>query len=102
LEEAEEVPHGQLFEMAPEDILSYAHSGYIYSLCIAQRSEGSVLLSASGDGECRVWQIEESPKQAGLSLSLLKTLAGDDDQAVLSITACNNTLFAGYQGGLVR
>lgn len=62
-------------------------------MCICNRGESSVLVSASGDGETKLWEITRAAGgDEELCLSPLKTLTGEEDSAVLSTIACENTV----------
>ena len=68
---------------------------------MGKRGDSSILVSASGDGECKIWSIERSSQaEGGLSLNLLKTLAGEEDEAVMCVVASDSTVrtFSQVQG----
>ncbi|KAF7729747.1 hypothetical protein EC973_003825 [Apophysomyces ossiformis] len=77
-----------------------AHDGYVY--CLLHSTElpnidGEVLISGSGDGDVKIWDI------ANGSIQHLHTLKGNSDKGVLSLALSDDGyLFCGVQGGDVQ
>lgn len=66
-----------------------------YCMIVARSNDKSVLVSGSGDEQVKLWQLGQH------ELKPLKTLASTSD-AVLTLAARDNTLFAGHQGGNIK
>ena len=75
----------------------------------ARKNSESLLISGSGDGEVKIWQVTQNASQlpdAPYSRTdsypeLLKVLESEQDAAVLSVIVHDGTIYAGYQGGSV-
>ncbi|CAO3678442.1 unnamed protein product [Rhizopus stolonifer] len=83
-----------------KNVYSNAHDGYVYCLLHAKdipNIEGEVLLSGSGDGDVKIWSIQDG------SLQHVHTLKGNSDKGVLCLTLSEDGyLFCGVQGGDVQ
>ncbi|ORX61449.1 Zn-dependent exopeptidase [Hesseltinella vesiculosa] len=77
-----------------------AHDGYVYCLLHAStvpNIDGEVIISGSGDGNIKIWLIEND------GLSLVHVLQGNPDKGVLSLALSDDGyLFCGVQGGDVK
>ncbi|KAI7877892.1 uncharacterized protein EV154DRAFT_545778 [Mucor mucedo] len=82
-------------------VRSNAHDGYVY--CMASSNnipnvEGEVLITGSGDGNIKIWTIQNK------TVTHYQTLTGGDpDRGILSLTISDDGyLFCGVQGGHVQ
>jgi di- and tripeptidase len=102
-----------LLQIDPKKVISYAHYGYIYTLALAERDGGQILISGSGDGTIKLWRVNgaglrKSASSNGTSeaqadaLEYLATLYGDDDAAIFSVIYKDNTILAALQGGKIK
>ncbi|KAL9604663.1 MAG: hypothetical protein Q9219_000383 [cf. Caloplaca sp. 3 TL-2023] len=92
--------HGRMLEINKEDILQYAHNGYVYCMILAQDPEeddlgNEVLISGGGDGTIKIWSLN---KRKGGSISELKTLQSGDD-SVLTLALDDTFLYSGRLNG---
>lgn len=83
-----------------KNVRSNAHDGYLYCLLHARdvpNMEGEVLISGSGDGDVKIWAIEQN------DIRLVHTLKGNPDKGVLCLALSEDGyLFCGVQGGDVQ
>ena len=93
---------GHCLEIDNENIIQYAHNGYIYCMLLAGRDHGSAhvdtLISGGGDGQLKIW--EYNPKSAGV-LSAVATL-DNGDNSVMSMALDGAILYGGLLGGEVN
>ncbi|KAJ2956566.1 hypothetical protein NQZ79_g7593 [Umbelopsis isabellina] len=77
-----------------------AHDGYVYCLALEYdlpNIDGEVLISGSGDGDVKLWRINDG------RLDHLNTLKGSSDKGILTIALMNDGyLFCGVQGGNIQ
>ncbi|GAA6008400.1 hypothetical protein JCM10207_000113 [Rhodosporidiobolus poonsookiae] len=98
-----------------EQIVPFAHFGYVYCLLSTQRDGQPVLLSGSGDALLRLWRptvtdlialhtLEyPAPSSSSSATSAAGAGAGAEaDAAVLALAEREGTVFAGHQGGAIR
>ncbi|ORZ15957.1 hypothetical protein BCR42DRAFT_416210 [Absidia repens] len=83
-----------------KNVCMNAHDGYVYCLLHSTNVpnlDGEVIISGSGDGDVKIWAIENG------GLKHLRTLTGNSDKGVLSLTLSDDGyLFCGVQGGDVQ
>ncbi|GAA6037565.1 hypothetical protein JCM8097_006116 [Rhodosporidiobolus ruineniae] len=82
-----------------DNIIPFAHYGYVYCLLTAKKDERTVLISGSGDELVRLWKPTQSDL---LPLSTLEYPGSTNGDAVLALAVRDNTVFAGHQGGVIR
>ncbi|ODQ52565.1 glutathione degradosome [Saitoella complicata NRRL Y-17804] len=92
-------PHHQI---PPDQIIQYAHYGYIYSFILGPGRSGgaATLFSGGGDGEIKLWRLDRlHPEPAPF-----KTLSAerDDVGGVLSLSLQDTILYAGMSNGDIR
>lgn len=88
-----------MLEVAPTDIVQYAHYGYVYCMLVVPaahiaKGEGEVLLSGGGDGDVKLWNIDVATG----AISELCTLSGGD-AGVLSMAINDTMLYCGMTDG---
>ncbi|CAO3701846.1 unnamed protein product [Rhizopus stolonifer] len=83
-----------------KNVYNNAHDGYVYCLLAAKdipNIEGEVLISGSGDGDVKIWSIQQG------SLQHEHTLSGNSDKGVLCLALSEDGyLFCGVQDGDVQ
>ncbi|KAI9351897.1 hypothetical protein BD770DRAFT_393563 [Pilaira anomala] len=82
-------------------VYANAHDGYIYCMAYANdlpNIEGEVIITGSGDGNIKIWSIQNK------SVQHYQTLTGSDpDRGILSLAISEDGyLFCGVQGGHVQ
>lgn len=88
-----------LYEIPAQNIIQYAHYGYVYSLLIIKRTnpfqntEEEYLVSGGGDGTVKIWNFHNGTIQA------LYTL--DTDSSVFSMCCQDSFLYCGLSEGQV-
>lgn len=98
-----------LLEGRPEDIVRFAHNGYVYCLEVVDTvsahgfaghlaSYSTVLVSCGGDGAVNVWGILES--ENGVKIVKCQTL--QNDELVLSMTLQDAHLYVGLSDANVN
>lgn len=102
-EGAEKLGHGgQTLTFKRDQHKLYAHNGYIYCMLLVRGLEEwangeEVLLTGSGDGSVKLWELGKCPEGSLVELAELKT--GND--SVLSIAVDGAFLYCGLAGGAV-
>lgn len=98
--EEEEVPcprRNQL-EIEPENIVQYAHYGYVYCMLVVSGAqigrEGEYLLSGGGDGDVKLWDVNSATG----AISELHRMEGGDS-GVLSMAIRDTFLYCGLTDG---
>jgi di- and tripeptidase len=89
----------KMLEVEPSNIVQYAHFGYVYCMLLVPASqigqgEGEVLLSGGGDGDVKLWSIDDATG----GISELQTLRGGDS-GVLSMVVKDTLLYCGLTDG---
>ncbi|KAI8330555.1 hypothetical protein BD560DRAFT_416277 [Blakeslea trispora] len=83
-----------------KNVYANAHDGYVYCLLHAKdipNVDGQVLISGSGDGNVKIWLIQQG------GIVLLHTLEGNPDKGILCLALSEDGyLFCGVQGGDVQ
>ncbi|GAA5816262.1 hypothetical protein MFLAVUS_009788 [Mucor flavus] len=78
-----------------------AHDGYVYCMAYANdlpNIEGEVIITGSGDGNIKIWSIQNKSVQHYQTLT-----GGDPDRGILSLAISEDGyLFCGVQGGHVQ
>lgn len=88
-----------LYEIPSQNIIQYAHYGYVYSLLIIKRTnpvqgtEEEYLVSGGGDGTVKIWNFNNGTIEA------LYTL--DTDNSVFSMCCQDSFLYCGLCAGQV-
>ncbi|OAS99444.1 peptidase family M20/M25/M40 protein [Blastomyces dermatitidis ER-3] len=93
---------GQSLTFKKDQHKLYAHNGYIYCMLLVRGLEEwangeEVLLTGSGDGSVKLWELGKCPEGSLLELGELKN--GSD--SVLSIAVDGAFLYCGLSGGAV-
>ncbi|OJD12274.1 hypothetical protein AJ78_07103 [Emergomyces pasteurianus Ep9510] len=102
-EAAEKVGHGgQTLTFKRDQHKLYAHNGYIYCMLLVRGLEEwangeEVLLTGSGDGSVKLWELGKCPEGSLVELAEFKN--GSD--SVLSIAVDGVFLYCGLSGGAV-
>lgn len=107
-----ECNHG-ILEVPSKNTISYAHNGFIYSICKIQNCKGRLpthfypqnvspdakfIVSGGGDGMCKIWALSSSPNSS--PLFLITEL--DNEESVLSQYVEFPFLYCGLSCGLVK
>ncbi|OZJ03237.1 hypothetical protein BZG36_03438 [Bifiguratus adelaidae] len=82
-----------------KNVIMNAHNGYIYTLLLESSSSGDqeLLISGSGDGDVKVWELSST------GLRLQKVLKGSLDNGILTLAMLGQSyLFCGTQGGDIK
>ena len=95
-------PSSRLLEVAPENIVQYAHYGYVYCMLLITLPSGSevggaggeMLLSGGGDGVVKLWALDPVTS----AIKDVKTL-GAGDSGVLSMAINDTMLYCGLTDG---
>ncbi|KAG0637865.1 hypothetical protein HOY80DRAFT_222734 [Tuber brumale] len=95
-------PSSRLLEVDPENIVQYAHYGYVYCMLLItlpsgweiKGDGGEMLLSGGGDGVVKLWAINPV---TGAITSAAKLSAGDS--GVLSMAVNDTMLYCGLTDG---
>lgn len=88
-----------LIEMPPQNVVQYAHYGYVYAMAVATASDKEVLVTGGGDGTVKIWdvnfQTDKGPK-------LIHTLETEENSSCLSLaTQGDSFIYCGLANGLV-
>lgn len=97
----ENVTKSKELEIDHNNIVQYAHYGYVYCMLIVPgsqigRADEEVLLSGGGDGAVKLWRI--NPETGSIRDKAPETLEGGDS-GVLSMVAKDTVLYCGLTGG---
>ncbi|KAI5852733.1 hypothetical protein DFP73DRAFT_469640 [Morchella snyderi] len=92
----------QLLETDPENIVQYAHYGYVYCMLLISLSASSeigkvgqqILLSGGGDGVVKLWSIDNNTSR----IEQMRELSGGDS-GVLSMVVQDSLLYCGLTDG---
>lgn len=81
----------------------FAHNGYVYCMLLVRgllesRLGAEVLLTGSGDGSVKLWNLGQGEGEAPVEMIQLK----NGDEAVLSIAIDGPFLYCGLTGGAVN
>ncbi|KAF3899902.1 Di-and tripeptidase [Trichophyton interdigitale] len=80
----------------------FAHNGYVYCMRLVrglvETSGGEVLLTGSGDGSVKIWELGHGPGVAPTELFMLQ----NRDESVLSISVDGTFLYCGLSGGAIN
>ncbi|ODV97017.1 hypothetical protein PACTADRAFT_48793 [Pachysolen tannophilus NRRL Y-2460] len=98
----------RLIEVPSQNIISYAHNGYVYAMRLIERDSKcdylsgipieykEILISAGGDGFIRIWGFNEITE----NFTFIKEL--DNNDSVLSMTLDETFLYCGLTDGEVK
>ncbi|GME90356.1 unnamed protein product [[Candida] boidinii] len=108
--------NSKLIEIQPENVILYAHYGYVYSLISFENDEHehghyikdipseytTILLSGGGDGNVKIWGVKDSNglSKGEIKIDLLKTL--ENEESVLSMTHSKSYLYCGLSEGNLK
>ncbi len=95
-----EAEGGQVLEIDKENIVQYAHYGYVYCMIISKglnsgRSEDETLISGGGDGTIKLWSLD---KHSGGAIKKLVTLENGDN-SILAMVLDGTLLYSGRLEG---
>ncbi|KAM5493456.1 hypothetical protein MaudMau93_000838 [Microsporum audouinii] len=80
----------------------FAHNGYVYCMRLVrgliENSGWEVLLTGSGDGSVKIWELGQGPDAAPKELFTLQ----NRDESVLSISVDGTFLYCGLSGGAIN
>lgn len=100
-----------LIQVPPENIIQYAHNGFVYSLKVLTNLNpltstlgdsiadhySNVLISGGGDGKINLWGIVE-----GQSIIKLKSIDNGNSVMSMALNTNNMNLFAGLNDGQIN
>ncbi len=94
------VTGGEYLEIGKEDIVQYAHYGYVYcmALCCGLSSDepdGEILISGGGDGTIKLWNLN---RDNGGAIKEIATLENGDN-SVLTVALDGMFLYSGLLEG---
>lgn len=91
-------PRWNQLEIEPENIVQYAHYGYVYCMLVVSGAqigrEGEYLLSGGGDGDVKLWDVNPATG----AISELHRMEGGDS-GVLSMAIRDTFLYCGLTDG---
>ncbi len=95
-----EAEGGQVLEIDKDNIVQYAHYGYVYCMLLTKglnsgRSDDETLISGGGDGTIKLWSLDKS---SGGSIKKAVTLENGDD-SILAIVLDGKLLYSGRLEG---
>ncbi|EFR04915.1 WD repeat-containing protein [Nannizzia gypsea CBS 118893] len=94
--------HGQKLYFRKDQHRLFAHNGYVYCMRLVrglvETSGGEVLLTGSGDGSVKIWELGHG---SGVAPKELFTLQ-NRDESVLSISVDGTFLYCGLSGGAIN
>ncbi|KAF2485583.1 hypothetical protein BDY17DRAFT_293926 [Neohortaea acidophila] len=106
--DAEDVPRhatgGETIEIDRQNIIHFAHYGYVYCMLLASSLPGSasnqeVLVTGGGDGVVKVWALDP---ETGAPSELFDLEDGrEEGHSILSISLNDSFLYSGRSGGEV-
>ncbi|ODQ63174.1 Zn-dependent exopeptidase [Nadsonia fulvescens var. elongata DSM 6958] len=87
----------KLIEVPANNIIQYAHNGYVYCLTIVRTgSGGEQLVSGGGDGAVKLWSFTNPLKEP----VLLHTF--ETNHSIMSFVNADSFLYAGLAAGIVK
>lgn len=94
---------GQDLEIDEDDIVQYAHYGYVYCMLLVSSLSGDdfdeeLLISGGGDGVIKIWTLD--PKSGGAISHPL--LLENGDESVLTMALEGTLLYSGRLDGEVN
>ncbi|KAK2818390.1 hypothetical protein FQN49_007948, partial [Arthroderma sp. PD_2] len=94
--------HGQKLCFRKDQHKLFAHNGYVYCMRLVRgliESGGrEVLLTGSGDGSVKIWELGQDPGVAPKEMFTLQ----NRDESVLSISIDGTVLYCGLSGGAIN
>ncbi|CAN6638859.1 probable di- and tripeptidase Dug2p [Trichomonascus vanleenenianus] len=85
-----------LLQVDPENVIQFAHYGYVYTMLIGELANGSeVLISGGGDGTVKVWELLDGHPH------LKRAFTTEDESGVLSMAYEEGFLYCGLANGMV-
>ncbi|KAJ1822057.1 hypothetical protein LPJ75_000562 [Coemansia sp. RSA 2598] len=92
-----------VFVVEEQNVVAYAHSGYVYSVIAGSLPSGEpALFSAGGDGVVRVWRVSSASGAPQPITTLARDVDALEDVCVHSLALGDDgVLFAGLQSGAV-
>ncbi|KAF3492364.1 WD repeat-containing protein [Arthroderma uncinatum] len=101
-QDGDERHHGQKLCFRKDQHKLFAHNGYVYCMRLVRgliESGGrEVLLTGSGDGFVKIWELGQEPGVAPRELFTLQ----NRDESVLSISIDGTFLYCGLSGGAIN
>lgn len=88
----------KLIECKSDDIIRFAHNGYVYCLdvitnaTISDSSESNFLISGGGDGIINIWSFNHNPT---IGVKLIKVASLENDESILSMKIQDSLLYVG-------
>ncbi len=94
------VEGGQVLEIDKDDIVQFAHYGYVYCMLLARGisrcdADSEILISGGGDGTIKLWSLQ---KIAGRAIQEVCTLENGDG-SVLAMAIDGTFLYSGRLEG---
>ena len=98
-----EAEGGQVLEIDKENIIQYAHYGYVYCMILAKglnssQSGKETLISGGGDGTIKLWSLDEGSEGA---IKNPVTLENGDD-SILAMVLDGTLLYSGRLDGNIN
>lgn len=100
-----------LVEIGNSNIIRFAHNGYVYCMCLLDRSNAPefcelyanfysiTLVSCGGDGLINVWGVKAND-DGGLSLDIISRL--ENDESILSMHVSNSSIYVGLSNSCIN
>lgn len=93
---------GDLLEVPPENVLRFAHNGYVYAMTVCTLHDGTeVLVSGGGDGTVKMWDQVSVAGTATTTLQLRGMFETEGHAPVMSLAAAGSYLYCGLAHGCV-
>lgn len=101
----------RLVEIRNSNIIRFAHNGYVYCMCLLDRSNAPefcelyasfysiTLVSCGGDGLINVWGVKGN-EDGSLSLEIISRLENDD--SILSMHVSKSSIFVGLSNSCIN
>ncbi|KAL1918753.1 uncharacterized protein VTP21DRAFT_2775 [Calcarisporiella thermophila] len=94
-----EVPEAEKYEISEQNVYYNAHDGYVYTLCLSRvpQLEKEVLFSGSGDGNLKLWTLDEDG-----GIQPWRTINVAIDCGIMAMAIDESYLYCGVQDGDIK